>query len=65
MDEALYRGKLGSPKTPKSEREVSVGPVAQRAIEEGRRTARFTGRDDFMFGIRTNSPIDLHNAIAR
>jgi len=65
VDGALYRGYLGSPETPKSEREVFVGPVAQRAIEEGRGTKRFTGRDDFMFGIRTNRPKDLHNAIAR
>ena len=27
--------------------------------------ATFTLRDDFIFGIRTNSPIDLHHAIAR
>ena len=65
IDEAVYRGKLGSPKTPKSKREVSIGPVAPRAIEEWSKRARFRGQDDFMFGIRTNTPIDLHNAVAR
>jgi integrase len=65
IDEAVYRGKLGSPKTPKSTREVSIGPIAQQAIEEWSKHARFKGPDDFMFGIRTNSPIDLHNAVAR
>jgi len=76
VDEAVYWGKkdlskglqswrLGSPKTPKSNREVSIGPMAQKAIGEWRRMAKFTGPDDFMFGIRTNTPIDLHTAVAR
>jgi integrase len=65
VDEAVYRGKLGTPKTRKSNREVSVGPVVQRAIDEWRVKARFTGSEDFMFGIRTNTPIDLHNVVAR
>ena len=27
--------------------------------------AQFKGADDFLFAIRTNTPIDLHNAVAR
>ena len=65
VDEASYNGKLGSPKTPKSKREVSIGPIAQAAIDEWRKQATFTGTNDFMFAIRTNSPIDLHTAVAR
>ena len=53
------------PKTPKSKREVSIGPIAQAAIDEWRKQAKFTGSNDFMFAIRTNSPIDLHTAVAR
>lgn len=65
VDEAIYRGKLDTPKTRKSAREVSIGPLTQRAIEDWRRVARFKGPDDFVFGIRKNTPIDLHNAVAR
>jgi integrase len=65
VDEAIYRGRLGSPKTAKSRREVSIGPMAQQAINAWRERAKFTGPSDFMFGIRTNTPIDLHNAAGR
>jgi len=65
VDEAVYNGKLDTPKTPKSNREVSIGPIAQAAIDKWRKRANFTGADDFMFAIRTNSPIDLHTAVAR
>jgi integrase len=65
IDEAVYNGQLGSPKTPKSKREVSIGPMTQQAIEQWRKMARFKGPNDFMFGIRTNTPIDLHTAVAR
>ena len=65
INEAVYRGKLGSPKTPKSRREVSIGPIAQGAVDDWRANARFTGPECFMFGIRTDTPIDLHNVIAR
>src|SRR5579875_41017 len=65
VDEAVYRGTLGTPKTPKSKRQVSIGPGAQHAIEEWRSQAKFAGSEDFMFAIRTNTPIDLHNVIAR
>ena len=36
-----------------------------RALKEWRRQARFTESDDFVFVIRTNTPIDLHNAAPR
>ena len=65
VDEAVYNGRLGSPKTPKSKREVTIGPRAQEAIDEWRKHSNFGGADDFMFSIRTNSPIDLHTAVAR
>jgi integrase len=66
--------RLGTPKTRKSHREVALGPMAQQAIHEWRSArwpstgspmARFTGPDDFMFAIRTNTPIDLHTAVNR
>jgi integrase len=39
--------------------------MAQLRIDRWRQLARFTGADDFMFAIRKNRPIDLHNAMAR
>ena len=65
VDEGVYRGKLGSPKTRKSEREVAIGEMSQRAINEWQKIAKFTELDHFMFGQRKNTPADLHNAIAR
>ena len=85
VDEAVYWGKadkehglkswrIGTPKTEKSSREVTIGPVAQRAIDEwraatwpstGKPMAPFTGPDDFMFAMRSNTPIDLHTAVER
>ena len=65
VDEAVYHGKLGSPKTPKSRREVSIGPLAQRALDAWRVQAKFKSPKGFMFGIRTNTPIDLHNVMTR
>lgn len=85
VDEACYWGKadkehgltswrISTPKTAKSRRKVTIGPIAQQAINEwrsatwpstGKPRARFTGPDDFMFAIRTNTPIDLHSAVAR
>lgn len=65
VDEAVYRRKIGTPKTFKSRRQVSIGPSTQQAIEEWRGKARFTGAKDFVFAIRTATPIDLHNAVAR
>jgi integrase len=65
VDEAVHRGKLGSPKTKRSNRVVSIGPLAQKAIDNWRAVAPFRAADDFMFGVRTNTPIDLHNVLAR
>jgi integrase len=65
VDETVYRGELGTPKTRKSRRVVAVGAFASAMIEEWRLQCKFTGPDDFMFSIRTNSPIDLHNIAAR
>ncbi len=85
VDEAVYWGnadeannlpywRLGTPKTPKSRREVAIGPIAQRAIDEWRSArwesknrpmVRFAGPDDYMFAIRKNTPIDLHSAVQR
>ena len=65
VDEAVYRGKLGSPKSRKSRRRVAIGRGLSEVLEAWRKQAKFTGADDFVFGIRTNSPIDLHNVIAR
>ncbi len=65
VDEATYRGTLDSPKTERSRRTVVIGPIVRRALEEWRHVARFTGANDFVFSIRTNSPIDLKNAVER
>ncbi len=84
VDESVYWGnaddkdapywRVGTPKTPKSRREVAIGPIAQRAIDEwrsarwastGQPMARFTGPNDFMFATRKNNPPDLHTAAER
>jgi len=65
VDETTYRGELGSPKSRRSRREVAIGEAVQAALEEWQSIAPFTAPRDFVFGIRTNSPIDLHNAVAR
>ena len=65
VDEAVYRGQLSSPKTARSERTVAVGPLVEQSLKEWRKEAKFTNPDDFVFGVRTNSPIDLHNAVVR
>ena len=65
VDEAVYRGELSSPKTPKSRRTVDIGPATQKALDEWLSMAKFKGAEDFVFAIRTNTPIDLHNVIAR
>ena len=64
VDEAIYRRDLGTPKRSKL-RTVTIGPLAQQALEEWKAQPRFLGPDDFIFAVRTNSPIDLHNALAR
>jgi integrase len=65
VDETVYRGRLGTPKTPNSRRRVQIGRFALSALEQWRKRAPFRGPDDFVFGIRTNSPIDLRNVAAR
>lgn len=65
VDEAVYRGTLGTPKSLYSAEEVCIGPSVRQAIEEWRKGAEFTAERDFVFAVRTNSPIDLHNAMAR
>ena len=65
VDEAVYRRELGTPKSRKSRRRVAIGPAVQKVLEDWRREARFTNPEDFVFAMRTNSPIDLHNAVAR
>jgi integrase len=70
----LNSWRVSSPKTVKSQREVAIGAIAQQAIHEwrdarwpstGKPMARFAGPDDYMFAIRTNTPIDLHTAVER
>ena len=65
VDEAVYRGRLDTPKTPQSSREVALGPVAQQAIDAWRGQAPFRGPRDFMFAVRSNAPINLINAAVR
>ena len=65
VDEAVYRGRLGSPKTPRSKRVVPMPAKAGALIVEWREQARFTESRDFVFSIRTNSPIDLNRSVER
>ena len=65
MDEAVYRGVLGTPKSVKSRRVVTVPEKAVELIEEWRGQCAFTESTDFAFSIRTNSPIDLNREMER
>ena len=65
VDEAVYKRELGTPKSRKSRRRVAIGPAVQKILEDWRNQAKFTNLEDFVFAMRTNSPIDLHNAVAR
>ena len=44
---------------------MTIGPATQKALDKWLSVARFKGADDFVFAVRTNTPIDLHNVIAR
>jgi integrase len=72
--QGLKSWRITTPKTAKSRRDVVIGPVAQQAINHwraacwpstGKSMPAFTVPDDFMFAIRTNTPIDLHTAVER
>jgi integrase len=65
VDESVYRGSLGDPKTPKSRRRVVVGPLVQAALREWITISRFREPKDFMFAMRRNVPIDPHHVVAR
>ncbi len=65
VDEAVYRGVLGTPKSRSSNRRVAVPHVALKFVDEWRRQCRFTQPRDFAFSIRTNSPIDLNREMER
>ncbi len=65
VNKALYRGVIGTPKTRRSRRVVTIGQVVQSALADWRMLSEFTNPSDFVFAIRTNSPIDLHHAMAR
>src|SRR5690606_7901526 len=63
VDEGVYRGIVGTPKTPRSRRVVKIPAKAVELIEAWRQECKFTQPGDFMFSIRTNSPIDLNRAL--
>lgn len=65
VDEAVYRGVVGTPKTPRSRRTVKVPAKAIALLHEWRDQCRFTEPEDFVFSIRTNSPIDLNRVLER
>ena len=65
VDEAVYRGELGTPKSKKSRRSVSIPSQVLEALEDWRGQCKFTQPEDFMFSIRTNSPIDLNREMER
>ena len=65
VDEAVYRGTIGTPKTARSMRTVETGLVVNEALDQWRQQTRFRGPEDFVFAVRTNTPIDLHAVVAR
>ena len=65
VDEAVYRGVLGTPKSRNSVRRVALPDVALAFIEEWRQQSRHREPKDFAFSIRTNSPIDLNREMER
>ena len=65
VDEAVYERVIGTPKTDASHREVKVGPLVESLLAAWKLAAPFTGEEDFVFALRTPTPIDLHNVIAR
>ncbi len=65
IDEAEYRGELNNPKSHRSRPEISIGPAVQKALETWRGRTRFGTDRDFVFSMVTNSPIELHDALAR
>ncbi len=65
VDEAVYRGELGTPKSKKSRRTVSIPSQVLALLEDWREQCKFTQPEDFMFSIRTNSPIDLNREMER
>jgi integrase len=65
VDEAVYRGQLGTPKSPKSRRIVSVPSQVLEVLEDWRAPCKFNQPENFMFSIRTNSPIDLNRVLER
>ncbi|MDA1236264.1 MAG: site-specific integrase [Acidobacteria bacterium] len=65
VDESVYRGVLGSPKTPRSRRTVKIPTKAVELLEAWRSQSKFTEPEDFVFAIRTNTPIDLNRALER
>ena len=65
VEQAVYRGKLGTPKSRHSAKRVPIGPMTEKALTEWRGIAPLTGPDDYVFGLRTNGPLDMHNTAAR
>ena len=65
VDEAVYERVIGTPKTDTSHREVRVGPLVDSLLADWKLTAPFTGDQDFVFALRTPTPIDLHHVMAR
>ncbi len=65
IDEAVYRGQLGSPNTARSRRNVSIGPSLEEGLGRWRAKAKPSNEREFVFASRNGSPIDLHNVAAR
>lgn len=65
VDEAIYCGTLGTPKGHLPRRIRRMGEKVYSAIQQWRTMAPYTEPSDFLFGIQNNTPIDLHNALAR
>ena len=66
IDEAAYNGKIGStPRLPNRSAKSPSDKLFSKQSMNGVGRRNSPGTNDFMFAIRTNSPIDLHTAVAR
>lgn len=60
-----YRGEYGSVKAKSRRRDLPIGPVLKRVLEETKSRTKFAGGDDPVFAARTGKPLDEHNIARR
>lgn len=62
---AVYRGQLGTPKKRRSRRRVEIGSQAREALARWRSQTRFPADSSYIFAIRRDTPLDMHNVAKR